>query len=42
MAILVIAAFASMLRGGRYVHDEQGVPAATSQGVPAAKGQRAP
>ena len=42
MAILVIAAFASMLRGGRYVHDEQGVPPATSQGVPAAKGQRAP
>jgi MFS family permease len=36
MAILVIAAFASLLRGGRYVHDEQGVPAATGPGVPAA------
>jgi len=36
MAILVIAAFASLLRGGRYVNDEQGVPAATSPGLPAA------
>jgi MFS family permease len=36
MAILVIAAFASLLRGGRYVHDEQGVPAAAGPGLPAA------
>src|SRR5580693_953541 len=36
MAILVIAAFASLLRGGRYVNDEQGVPAATGPGVLAA------
>jgi MFS family permease len=36
MAILVIAAFASLLRGGRFVHDEQGAPAATGPGVPAA------
>jgi MFS family permease len=36
MAILVIAAFASLLRGGRYVYDEQGAPAATAPGVPAA------
>jgi MFS family permease len=28
MVILVIAAFASALRGGRYVHDDQGSPAA--------------
>jgi hypothetical protein len=36
MAILVIAAFASLLRGGRYVHDDQGAAAATSPGIPAA------
>ena len=36
MAILVIAAFASLLRGGRYVNDEQGMPAATGPGGPAA------
>jgi hypothetical protein len=28
MGVLVIAAGASLLRGGRYVHDEQTVPAA--------------
>jgi MFS family permease len=36
MVILVIAAFASLLRGGRYVHDEQAVPAAAAPGVSAA------
>jgi MFS family permease len=40
MAVLVIAAFASLLRGGRYVHEEQGIPgpggaAAASAGPPA-------
>ncbi len=32
MIILVIAAFASLLRGGRYVHDEQAAPAAPGAG----------
>jgi len=43
MAILVIAAFASLLRGGRYVHDEQTAPAAAEPEAPqaAAKGQPA-
>jgi MFS family permease len=36
MGVLVIAAGASLLRGGRYVHDEQTVPAAT--GATAAAG----
>jgi MFS family permease len=43
MAILVIAAFASLLRGGRYVHDEQGAPTTASESrQAAAKGQPAP
>jgi MFS family permease len=36
MFFLIVAAVASALRGGRYVHDEQGVPAATGPGGPAA------
>jgi MFS family permease len=41
MIILVIAACASLLRGGRYVHDEQSVPAAPPEAPQtAAKGQR--
>jgi hypothetical protein len=36
MFFLIVAAVASALRGGRYVYDEQGVPAATGPGVPAA------
>jgi len=36
MALLVIAAFASLLRGGRYVHEEQA--AATVGAQPAASG----
>jgi len=44
MVILVIAAGASLLRGGRYVHDEQTAPAAAEPETPqaAAKGQSAP
>jgi len=43
MVILVIAAGASLLRGGRYVHDEQTAPAAAEPEAPqaAAKGQSA-
>jgi MFS family permease len=41
MAILVIAALASLLRGGRYVHDEQGAPAAAGQQRAATAGQAA-
>src|SRR5208282_2278649 len=37
MIILVIAALASMLRGGRYVHDDQSAPAATAPGVSGAR-----
>src|SRR5260221_13424787 len=36
MALLVIAAFASLLRGGRYVHEEQAAAAVGAQ--PAASG----
>jgi MFS family permease len=36
MFFLIVAAVASALRGGRYVHDEQGVPAASGPGGPAA------
>jgi hypothetical protein len=32
MALLVIAAFASLLRGGRYVHEESAATAATTGG----------
>jgi hypothetical protein len=44
MVILVIAAGASLLRGGRYVYDEQPVPAAAEPEAPqaAAKGRPAP
>ena len=38
MGVLVIAAGASLLRGGRYVHDEQTVPAATGATVAAGAG----
>jgi MFS family permease len=46
MALLVIAAFASLLRGGRYVHDEAAVAAGAGQpavadGQPASNGQPA-
>jgi MFS family permease len=33
MGVLVLAAAASLLRGGRYVHEEQGVPAAGTAGT---------
>ncbi|MGA8461447.1 MAG: MFS transporter [Streptosporangiaceae bacterium] len=43
MFFLIVAAVASALRGGRYVHDEQGVPAtAPEHRQAAAKGQPAP
>jgi MFS family permease len=48
MSVLVIAAFASLLRGGRYVHEETAVPAAgdarpaLSDGQFAARGVPAP
>jgi MFS family permease len=38
MGVLVIAAGASLLRGGRYVHDEQTVPAATGATATAGTG----
>ena len=38
MGVLVIAAGASLLRGGRYVHDEQTVPAAAGATVAAGAG----
>ncbi len=41
MAILVIAALTSLLRGGRYVHDEQGAPAAAAAQPAATAGQAA-
>ena len=46
MALLVIAAFASLLRGGRYVHDEAAVAAGAGQpaeadGQPVSNGQPA-
>jgi MFS family permease len=41
MGVLVIAAGASLLRGGRYVHDEQTVPAATGATATATAGATA-
>jgi MFS family permease len=47
MVILVIAAIASLLRGGRYVHEEQAVPAAGDgrggrEAIPAGGGRATP
>jgi MFS family permease len=42
MAILVIAAFASLLRGGRYINAEQDVPAASGSQQPNSNGASQP